>query len=278
MQKDLGGGEDMNTKKPKQKKGRSPAKARMTIKEKIPLIAIKAGLALFATAIVGLVIFTYHLLYRSDSFIIKGSKIEWQSKPYTDKTYDEFLEIGKGENILSFDAKTATDGILIDNPEFKDIQIIKTFPDRLTFRVAGRVPVAQVGEWSFYLIDDEGVTLTKIRDSIEEDFPIITGAEWRILHKVGYKDESLRMKKGLVLLESITESGFLNDHTLTKIDISDYRNIAFFIEDGLEIKIGSSNFRERLDQLTKTLASIVVDKDEIKYIDLRFDDVVLGTK
>ena len=70
------------------------------------------------------------------------------------------------------------------------------------------------------------------------------------------------------------ESGFLNDHTLTKVDISDYRNIAFFIEDGLEIKIGNSNFKERLGQLTKTLASIVVDKDEIKYIDLRFDDVV----
>ncbi|MEE8360376.1 MAG: cell division protein FtsQ/DivIB [Candidatus Omnitrophota bacterium] len=250
----------------------------LTIKERIPMIAGRSFIALFVLAVLGLAIFTYHLLYRSDSFVISDSHIKWLSKPYTDKNYAGFLSLGRGENIVKFNTNAAGKTILMDNPELKSIQIVKEFPDTLELRVESRKPVAQVGDWSYYLIDDEGVTLTRVRDSIEDIFPIITGADWRFVHKVGYKDDSLRMNKGLSLLKAIGESGFLNEHTLTKLDISDYRNIAFYIEDGLEIKIGHSNFKKRLDQLKRTLASIVVDKDEIKYIDLRFDDVVLGTR
>ncbi|MFH1753651.1 MAG: cell division protein FtsQ/DivIB, partial [Candidatus Omnitrophota bacterium] len=210
--------------------------------------------------------------------VIDKSRITWLSKPYTGKNYDGLLSLGLGENIIKFDAKAAGDNILADNPELKEIQIVKAFPDMVELRVESRSPIAQVGDWSFYLIDDEGVTLTGVRDSIEEAFPVISGADWRFVHKIGRRDDSVRMKNGLSLLKAISTSGFLNDHIMTKMDISDYRNLSFFIEDGLEIKIGHSNFEMRLEQLSKTLASIVVDKDEIKYIDLRFDDVVLGTR
>jgi cell division septal protein FtsQ len=74
------------------------------------------------------------------------------------------------------------------------------------------------------------------------------------------------------------ENGFLNEHFVTKIDVSDGKNLVFVMEDGLEVKIGNSDFGDRLEQLNKTLGSIVVDKSNITYIDLRFTEVVLGTK
>ncbi len=269
----------MNTKRQRPKRVKKTKKGEdLALKERIPMIAGRSFIALFVLAVLGLVIFTYHLLYRSDSFVISDSHIKWLSVPYTDKNYDGLLNLGRGENIVKFNANAAGETILLDNPELKSIQIVKEFPDTLEVRVESRKPVAQVGDWSFYLIDEEGVTLTRVRDSIEGNFPIVAGADWRFVHKVGYKDDTLRMKKGLSLLKAINESGFLSEHTLTKLDISDYRNITFYIEDGLEIKIGHSNFEKKLDQLKRTLASIVVDKDEIKYIDLRFDDVVLGTR
>jgi len=86
------------------------------------------------------------------------------------------------------------------------------------------------------------------------------------------------MQNALLLLREIKKTRFIRAHTLMKIDVSDRRNVSFYIEDGLEIKIGDSNFKTRLDALDGALASINIDDDRVKYVDLRFDDVVLGTK
>jgi cell division septal protein FtsQ len=255
------------------------AKSGSTLKERIPVVILRSSIGLFCVVIIGLAVFTYRLLYRSDYFYINGSDIEWLESAYAGKKdYSGFRATGAGENILNFDASSAGDYLLAENPELRSIQIIKNFPDRLLLKVAPRVPIAQVGDWSFNLIDNEGVILTQARSAIAEGLPIITGAGWRRGRKVGHQDSSLRMQRGLALLKAARDTGFLDEHILTKVDISDHRNLAFFIEDGLEIKIGHSDFSGRLDELEKTLDTMVVDKDQIRYIDLRFEDVVLGTK
>lgn len=254
------------------------SKKETQLKDKISAAVIKGSSILFGSAVLGLIIFSYFLLHNSDYFFIKRSEVKWLARSYTGRAYKDLIDVGSGENMIKFDARTAADKILTDYPELKDVRIIKRFPDKLILNIKARVAVAQVGDWSFYLIDKEGVTLTEIRNEIREGLPIITGAKWRLLHKIGNRDGSLRMKRAVALLKIIGDSGFLNDHMLTKLDISDHRNIAFYIEHGLEIKIGHSNFAERLKQLQRTLSSMVVDKDQIKYIDLRFDDVILGTK
>jgi len=183
-----------------------------------------------------------------------------------------------GQNIFSFNISSASQEIQKDHPELKSVWILRDFPNRLTLKLVPRMPIAQVGQRSFFLTDEEGVVLTELRDTIREDLPIITGIGWRLFRKVGHKDDSQRMTKALSLLKAVNESDFIDKHRLAKIDASDYRNLSFFIEDGLEIKIGHSNFQDRLEKLDKTLASMSMNKDEIKYVDLRFDDVVLGTK
>lgn len=248
------------------------------LKSKIPIIVIGSFLAFFLLTVVGLAIFTHQLLYKSDYFIIKENRIDWLNEPLAREPYREFLKTGVGQNIFEFNISSASKEMLNSHPELKDMWIVRDFPNRLTIKVKPRVPIAQVGETSFFLTDEEGVVLTEVRDSIMEGLPIVAGVGWRLFRKVGQKEDSLRMKKALTLLKVINESDFINDHILTKIDVSDYRNISFIIEDGIEIKIGHSNFKERLNTLDNTLASMAMEKDEIRYIDLRFDDVVLGTK
>lgn len=253
-------------------------KKKSTIKEKIPMFLISAFAFFFLLTVAGLSIFTYQLLHKSDYFFIKACRIDWLSEPLSREPYEKLCSTGAGENIFAFNIASATEEILAGHTELKSMRIAREFPDRLALKMGPRRPVAQVGEMSFFLVDDEGVILTELRDSISEDLPIISGAGWRLFHKIGQKENSLRMQRALALLESIGESDFLKRHTLTKVDVSDYRNISFFIEDGLEVKIGHSNFKERVGQLDKALDGMAINRDEIKYIDLRFDDVVLGTK
>jgi len=71
---------------------------------------------------------------------------------------------------------------------------------------------------------------------------------------------------------------FSQDHEIHMIDVSDGRNISFYIEGGIEIKIGGEDFRARLLMLIKTLESVRLDKSQIKYIDLRFGSVIIGPR
>jgi cell division septal protein FtsQ len=264
--------------KRKEKKNNNKAGKKRDPKEKSNLIIIGLSVGLFLLTVTGLSVFTYRVLYMSDYFFIKESRIDWSNKPLTDKNYFELINTGVGKNIFEVDIKETIGGVLKRYPEFKDIKVMRDFPDKLTLEIDARTPVAQVGKKNFFLIDDEGVVLTDMMDSIREGLPVISGIRRGFLSALGSKNKSLRIKRALALLAAIDAADFLDEHTLTRIDVANPRNLSFYIEEGLEIKIGHSNFPERIEALDKTLDSMLIGKDEIKYIDLRFDDVVLGTR
>lgn len=248
------------------------------LKKRISVAAVVFVIAVFSLTVSGLFLFTYRLLFRSDTFIVRESRIEWLNGPLSKKDYDGLKKTGVGENIFKFNISEAARRIIKEYPTLKSIAVERQFPDRLNLKARARLPVAQVGDASYFLVDDEAVVLTEPGDFIREDLPIITGIGWRFFRKVGQKEDSPRMERALSFLWTIKEGGFLNNHVMTKIDISDYRNLSFFIEDGIEIRIGHSNFKERLVRLDDALSAMSITKDKIEYIDLRFDDIVVGPK
>ena len=95
---------------------------------------------------------------------------------------------------------------------------------------------------------------------------------------MGRSFNSDQLNKVFKLLSAINETDLLSEHDLGSIEASDYRNLSFYIEDGIEVKIGSDDFKKRLGLLKRTFSDQRVDKSEIRYIDLRFDDVAIGPK
>jgi len=268
----------MEKKNEPKKTKKSEKKPAVPIKSRLLILLVGGLTVTFIVAIATLGISTYKHLQASDYFFIKSSEIEWLNEPLSKKTYEKLLDTGIGENIFRFDISSARDQMLTAYPELRDVWIVRTFPDQLSLRIDPRVPVAQAGDSSYYLVDDEGIVLTEMRDMIEEGLPVIEGVGWRFFRSIGTKEDSRNMQNALLLLREIKKTRFIRAHTLMKIDVSDRRNVSFYIEDGLEIKIGDSNFKTRLDALDGALASINIDDDRVKYVDLRFDDVVLGTK
>jgi hypothetical protein len=90
--------------------------------------------------------------------------------------------------------------------------------------------------------------------------------------------DSRRINEALTLLKEITSSGILDTHTLVEIDIASIRNAIFFLEDGLEIKIGHEDYAKRLDNLKGVLGDPKLKTVDIMYIDLRFKEPVIGPK
>ena len=65
--------------------------------------------------------------------------------------------------------------------------------------------------------------------------------------------DSRNLKYALDLLAEIQNTRFMARYKVTGIEASDPRAMVFYLDDGLEVKIGNERFKERLGMLRKTL-------------------------
>jgi cell division septal protein FtsQ len=200
--------------------------------------------------------------------------------PLAQNTIKGLLAVCKGENIFEADLASAKEYILSNYPEIRTVIINRVFPDKLVLTVRPRRPVAQISLPSgFCLVDAQAVILPGPRGLAIEGLPIITGIDGRaIMTRVGKSYDDTALKKVLRLIEVINQLAFSADHEIHMIDASDAQNLSLYIEGGIEIKIGGEEFRNRLLMLNRTLEAGRLDTSQIKYIDLRFGNVIIGPR
>ncbi len=218
---------------------------------------------------------------KSDYFKVDKVEIVLVGRvPLTQSTIKSLLTLYKGRSIFEVDLAYARDYILSNYPEVRTLVINRVFPDKLVLTIRPRRPVAQISLSSgFCLVDAENIILPGVRGLAAEDLPIITGMDTRaIMTKVGKSCDYAGLKKALRLIEVINQMRFYQDHEVHMIDVSDEQNLSLFIEGGIEIKIGGEDFRNRIAMLNKTFETGRLDKSQIKYIDLRFGNVIIGPR
>lgn len=240
---------------------------------------ISAGLLFF----VAWATFSWLNAFVSGSSYFKVDKVEIVlvgRVPLTQDTIKRLLTVYKGKGIFDVDLAYARDYILSNYPEVRTIVVNRIFPDKLVLTIRPRRPVAQISLPSgFCLVDAENIILPGVKGLASEDLPIITGIDTRaIMTKVGRSYDSAGLKKALRLIEVVNQMKFYQDHEVHMIDVSDEQNLSLFIEGGIEIKIGGEDFRNRLAMLNKTFETGRLDKSQIKYIDLRFGNVIIGPR
>ena len=200
--------------------------------------------------------------------------------PLADRTVRDLWNVYKGRNIFMVDLKAARELIMLNYPEVRTVVVNRVFPDKLVLKIRPRKPVAQIGLASgFCRVDAEGVVLPEVGGLAQGGLPIITGLDARaILAGAGRRSNVTALRKALWLLEITRLMRFSQEHEIHMIDVSDEKNLSLFIEGGIEIKIGGEDFRRRLGMLSRTLNTGRLDKTQIKYIDLRFGNVILGPR
>ncbi|MEI8176464.1 MAG: cell division protein FtsQ/DivIB [Candidatus Omnitrophota bacterium] len=200
--------------------------------------------------------------------------------PLGDKAVAELLSVHRGQRIFDIDLVHTRAYILANYPEVRTLLINRLLPDKLLLSIRPRRPIAQVNIVSgFFLIDSEGVVMPEGHFLVRDGLPIINGIDPRVIaSSAGKQCPSPGLKKALRLLEVIGELRFAQGHELHMIDVADEKNLSLYIEGGVEIKIGGENFRERMVMLIRTLEAGRLDKNQIRYVDLRFGNVVIGPR
>ena len=169
--------------------------------------------------------------------------------------------------------------ILASHPEFRLVIVKRIFPNMLKIEIETRRPVAQVLLKRYYPVDREGRILPSPKNVADTSLPVIKGVELEVTElKVGKEYHSDRLQKALALIEAAEITQVIHLSDIDSIDVLDSKSLDFYLKNGIQIKIGKEMFSERLKMLAKTLGQLNIPCDQIRYIDLRFDDPVIGPK
>lgn len=236
--------------------------------------AIAAVALLFVVAVFFLV---KAFLYRSDYFRLRvvETRAAFLDRNAASVISNQVLSLYKGQNMFKIPLPFIARSIQASYADVKDVAARIALPDRLIVDIKLRKPIALVRNNKYYPIDEDGVVLPAIAASgAMMDLPAIDGIDL----KYGRKNTSRNLRLAMDLLREIRQAKFMAPLGVMSINATDPRNMSFYLKNGLEVKIGSENFKDRLETLSRTLKDPRLMIDRIKYIDVRFEDVAIGPK
>lgn len=220
-------------------------------------------------------------LYKSDYFrlrVIEARSFAGDSGAIPSINYDQLLNSCRGHNIFKINLPSVVKFFRDVYPDAKEIIANIVLPDKIVVNLRCRWPQAILKADKNYVIDEDGYALSGLYGIPAERLIVIEGTNIQYTDKIGRKFTSRNLSIALDLLKQVRRSKFLVKYGVAKLDAQDSKNLSFFLANGLEIKIGCDNIAERLKILEKTLRDPRLVLDKINYIDVRFEDAVVGPK
>jgi cell division septal protein FtsQ len=220
---------------------------------------------------------SYWFAIKSDLFSLKKISIVNGSEL---KGEEAFLATGlrDKQSILTVDIHSIEKRIRHRYPEYKDVQVRRILPNEIKVILKKREAIAQLEQDKYYLVDADAVVISGGLIHKLDELPVIRGA------RISQSDLVLgaildRRIFGHVirLLDSANKIKKLTKK-VTSMDIADRHNYIMWLDEAIEVRISSKQFGEQLRKLSDALNGIDLDPRKIKYIDLRFDDVIIGPR
>jgi len=190
---------------------------------------------------------------------------------------DSSLQVNMGRNIFDIDITSLASRIESNYPVIKKAVVRRVLPNRLEIDIIPRLPIAKIKDMRGYFpVDETGMVLSpEVKGG---RLPVVTGFSMWGRPAVGERLTNKQLENTVRLIKAINETSVARDYGITAIDAPNYKNLSFRLDSGIEVKIGGEDFPGRLRKLKETLAEGDLDKDNIKYLDLRFNGVVIGPK
>ena len=238
------------------------------------------GLIMILAAVLLAAVGVRALVFRSDYFRVKTVEIrsDFLDDNLAASTSNELLRLYGGKNVFGINMGNVSRSLGAVYPDAKNIVVTIGLPDRIIAALRFRRPVALVGDSKYYPIDEEGIVLSSINYKSLKDLPVILGIDIRRETASRARGVSRNLGLSIELLKKIKKSRFLSSWSANTIDAGDAKNLILYLKGGAEVRIGAEDYTNRLKSLEKTLRDTRLVMDRIKYIDLRFKDVVIGPK
>lgn len=184
----------------------------------------------------------------------------------------------KGRNIFNINLKEESSYASQLYPDYKKVRLIRILPNRIFVDFIRRRPLALLKLYRYFCVDEDAV-LFDTTDSAKEELPIILGLDTKIFGpKVGQKCNIKELTIALDIIKGIQKNKILKDYKIKMINVANPSNTSFFTTDGLEIKLGQDNIKDKINILSGLLKETKNELGNMKYIDLRFKEPLIKFK
>ena len=194
-----------------------------------------------------------------------------------------------GRNLWQVDLEGLERHLKTEYPWVARVRVLRQLPDSLLVEVAERVPVAQVrirsSSWArraggWHGVDDEGFILSQASDRPSEELAKLVGlGVGQDPLVVGAINRGERVALALRVLARLRSAPALVARQLRELDISDPRQIRFTIDDDVEVRCGSeADLEMQLERLRVALQALVGRQIPVQYVDVRFQEPVVGPR
>ncbi|MFZ1037629.1 MAG: FtsQ-type POTRA domain-containing protein [Smithella sp.] len=208
------------------------------------------GLLLAAVFLCSLFIYAYNFLVSRPYFQIKEISVRGL-RELTEKDVLATAGIKPAQNLLAVN----TDAVIrrvSANQWVESISVGRELPNKLVLEVKERTPLVLVKQDNdFCLMDAEGFVFKKLGKSDEVDLPIITGVD----EKEDVKSQLLLAT--LNLLKTVSKSSqYAYLGTVSEVHVDNVFGLSLISSTGLYLKLGTTDFENKLKQLKLVLADL----------------------
>ncbi|MFA5059932.1 MAG: cell division protein FtsQ/DivIB [Candidatus Omnitrophota bacterium] len=185
----------------------------------------------------------------------------------------------KGKNILKLDINKLQKQLQVKYPQFGQLRIVKRFPDRILVIAKERIPFARVQSGTHRLaVDRDGVVLSKSWDD-SGDLPVISGINLpKSRISLGAIIRTADLQVALRIIAFFRVNKTLAFYGISKMDVSNLSQISCYLSNDIKIILDEDDVYRKLRTLILVLSQAKKELPDVKYIDLRFKEPIVGKK
>jgi cell division septal protein FtsQ len=183
--------------------------------------------------------------------------------------------IPAGANLWRIDAAGVT-GRVTALPGVRRAEIVRELPNRVTIRVEERQPFTLLHGGRLHWLDEEGYVVGEA-PAVAPPVPVISGLTPGELESLP-GEPAPRVLAAIGLVRMLIRSGSTLAQAISEIDMSRRDGPVLYTVDGIEVRLGTEDWEERLVRLEGVLARVASEAVGVRGIDLRFRHQVVLTK
>jgi len=246
-------------------------------KIKIPSSAIKLLLIGFVLVVVIFISVKTlrNIAINSDYFKIKTIMID----PSLEFINARDLAYIKGQSIFTANLVSIQRKLSFKYPRVSHLKITRRFPDQIWIVAKKRIPFAQTSlKNHIFTLDEKGVILSTT-DGQTSDLPFVIGLTAdNKKYSPGLPIKGVDINTGLHILREFNSNTNLSNYRVKQIDVGNLSKIGFLLNDSLNVILDRDDIQQKIKILGVLLTQGRINLDEVKYIDLRFKEPIIGKK
>ncbi|MDD5217002.1 MAG: FtsQ-type POTRA domain-containing protein [Candidatus Omnitrophica bacterium] len=185
-----------------------------------------------------------------------------------------------GKSILRIDLERIAKDLEL-NPSIKRAHVLREFPSTIKIDIERRKPVAfiQLSSQGMYgIVSDDGMILDVTKSKNDSLILIQAYGVGATDLRVGTKIRTKGFDEAVMFMESLWSHALSQKETVTKLCLDRLGNVSVTLAGGPDLRLG----RHPVDRIPTLVKAIPIleseERNNIEYIDLQFDDVVVKKK